>query len=134
MTHTDDTRPATPHTPEPWHYETDYSITTIFAPDPTGQDPYGTYVAEIDGQDVGRFASREQHEANARRLCAAVNACQGISTEALERGVIRELREALDYLLTQTVDQDLKYGIGLTEGEQDARAKALAALARATPG
>ena len=32
----------------------------------------------------------------------------------------------LDYLLEQTVDMDLKYGIALSEGEQDARAKALA--------
>jgi hypothetical protein len=38
----------------------------------------------------------------------------------------------LDYLLAQTVDQDLKYGIGLTEGEEDARAKALAAIAKAS--
>jgi hypothetical protein len=132
MTHADDTKPATPHTPEPWRYETDYSITTIVASDPDGRHP-DIYIAEIDGQDVGRFTAREQHEANARRLCAAVNACQGISTEALEQGVIRELREALDYLLAQTVDQDLKYGIGLTEGEEDARAMALAALAKATP-
>jgi hypothetical protein len=39
---------------------------------------------------------------------------------------------ALDYLLEQTVDQDLKYGIGLSEGEEDARKKALAALELAT--
>jgi len=42
------------------------------------------------------------------------------------------LLEALDCLLAQTVDQDLKYGIGLSEGEEDARAKALAAIAKAT--
>lgn len=41
-----------------------------------------------------------------------------------------ELCEALDYLLAQTVDMDLKHGIGLTEGEQDARRKALAAIAK----
>jgi len=29
------------------------------------------------------------------------------------------------------VDMDLKHGIGLSEGEQDARAKALAAVAKA---
>jgi hypothetical protein len=43
-----------------------------------------------------------------------------------------KLLEALDYLLTQTVDMDLKYGITLSEGEEDARAKALAAIAEAT--
>lgn len=42
------------------------------------------------------------------------------------------LVEALDYLLEQTVDMDLKYGIALSEGQEDARAKALAAIARAT--
>ncbi len=41
------------------------------------------------------------------------------------------LLEALDYLLEQTVDQDLKHGITLTEGEAEARAKALAAIAKA---
>jgi hypothetical protein len=42
-----------------------------------------------------------------------------------------KLLEALDYLLAQTVDMDLKYGITLSEGEEDARAKALAAIAEA---
>ncbi len=42
------------------------------------------------------------------------------------------LLEALDYLLAQTVDMDLKYGVTLTEGEADARAKALSAIAGAT--
>lgn len=42
------------------------------------------------------------------------------------------LIEALHYLLEQTVDQDLKYGIGLSEGEEDARVKALAIIAEAT--
>ena len=98
MTHTDDTWQATAHTPEPWHYQMDYSIWTIAAPDPTGQNPYGAYIAEIDGQDVGRFATCEQHDANARRICAAVNACKGISTEAMEQGVVRQLMEALEDL------------------------------------
>jgi len=44
---------------------------------------------------------------------------------------VPELIEALDYLLEQTIDRDLKYGINLSEGEADARAKALAAIARA---
>lgn len=41
-----------------------------------------------------------------------------------------ELLEALDYLLEQTVDQDLKHGITLTEGEEDARKRALTVIAR----
>jgi hypothetical protein len=47
------------------------------------------------------------------------------------RAEIAEYRAALDYLLEQTVDMDLKYGIGLSEGEEDARQKALALFARA---
>jgi hypothetical protein len=43
-----------------------------------------------------------------------------------------KLLEALDYLLTQTVDMDLKYGITLSEGEVDARTTALSAIAEAT--
>ena len=33
--------------------------------------------------------------------------------------------DAMDELLTQTVDADLAYGIGLSEGEAEARAKCL---------
>jgi len=43
-----------------------------------------------------------------------------------------ELLEALRYLLEQTVDQDEKYDIELTEGEAEARQLALAAIAKAT--
>jgi len=80
--------------------------------------------------EVTKLLGGEGH-ANARRIVAAVNACRGIPTEALEHGVVAQLHGALDYLLEQTVDQDLKYGIGLSEGEEDARAKALAAIAKA---
>lgn len=41
-----------------------------------------------------------------------------------------ELRNALDYLLAQTVDQDLNHGIELSEGEEDARAQSLAVIAK----
>ena len=41
------------------------------------------------------------------------------------------LLHALDYLLEQTVDMDLKHGVTLTEGEEDARHTALAAIAHA---
>lgn len=48
-----------------------------------------------------------------------------------QRKAVSELLDALNYLLEQTVDMDLKYGIGLSEGEEDARAKALAVIAEA---
>lgn len=41
-----------------------------------------------------------------------------------------ELVEALAYLLEQTIEQDERFGIALTEGEQEAADKARALLAR----
>lgn len=55
--------------------------------------------------------------------------CQGLTL--LDRGITSELIEALDFLLRETIDMDLKYGIALSEGEEEARGKALAAIARA---
>lgn len=43
-----------------------------------------------------------------------------------------KLLEALAYLLNETVEMDLKHGIALTEGEAEARAEALSAIAAAT--
>lgn len=104
-------QPITRHTPGPWDYDMDY----IVAADPAGRHP-DIYIAEIAHSDEeGRIASPEQQDANRRLIAAAP-----------------ELLEALDYLLEQSVDMDLKYGIGLSEGEEDARAKALAAIAKAT--
>ena len=46
----------------------------------------------IDGHGVTNFAERE---ANARRICLAVNACATLSDAALESDVIAMVREAL---------------------------------------
>lgn len=46
--------------------------------------------------------------------------------------VAPKLLEALHTLLAETVDMDLKYGIALSEGEAEARAMALAAIAEVT--
>ncbi len=111
MTRTPTTYDPTRYTPGPWDYDLDY----IVAADPDGRHP-DIYIAEIaHSDDEGRTASPQQQDANRRLIAAAP-----------------ELLEALDYLLEQTVDLDLKYGIGLSEGEEDARAKALAAIAKAT--
>jgi hypothetical protein len=111
MTTETEEMPPIAHTLGPWDYDMDY----IVAPDPSGVHP-DIYIAEIaHADDEGRIASPEQQDANRRLIAAAP-----------------ELLVALDYLLEQTVDMDLKYGIGLSEGEQDARAKALTAIAKAT--
>ena len=75
-------------------------------------------------------ASYNAFDSAARRL--AINAVE--FSERMADGGIAELLEALDYLLEQTVDMDLKYGILLTEGEEDARAKALAIIAKVKGG
>jgi hypothetical protein len=61
----------------------------------------------------------------------------GIDPDALDReaavvAAAPDLLAALDYLLSQTVDADLAYGIELTEGEAEARQMALSAIAKAT--
>lgn len=91
------------HTPGPWRVDGN-DIRCESSPDNTG-----THVAEM-------LSSRcpEQCKADAQLIAAAP-----------------ELLAALDYLLEQTVDMDLKYGIELSEGEADAMAQALAAMAKA---
>jgi hypothetical protein len=51
-------------------------------------------------------AIRPGADANARRICAAVNACQGLTTEALERGVVAELRQLIGEVLAAASDLD----------------------------
>ena len=135
MTYTNRPRQSAAHSPGPTHIEP----AATYTPEPWWIDDDG-FIAAGSGDDYSTVADPRcrptadygtENEANARRIAAAVIACEGISTEALEQGAVSELREALDYLLEQTVDQDLKYGIGLSEGEVDARAKALAAIAKA---
>lgn len=112
MTNTDDTKQIPVHTPGPWHDEMDAFVSHIVAPDPTGEYPDGIYIAEIaNGDDVvGRFATYEQHEANARLIAAAP-----------------ELLDALTHTLDFLHAND--------DGEDDVRwriEKAQAAIAKAT--
>jgi len=93
MRNTGDTQQATAHTPEPWYVQSsDY--------------PGGLLIKPIPGQVVAQCDQVPEMEANARRICAAVNACQGIGTEALERGVIAELRHVVGEIVTAAADLD----------------------------
>jgi hypothetical protein len=89
MTNTDDTKLAAAHTPEPWEHA-DNGL--IYGQCGEGDDeaPFVADVIEDSAmQALGMLPPVEA--ANARRICAAINACEGLSTEALEQGVIREL-------------------------------------------
>jgi len=123
----------------PWHCDEDGLV--------TGKESQ----AHLSGPSVDIFdasewpvALHDEAMGTARIMTAAVNAFDSAArrlainavelSERMADGGIAELLEALDYLLEQTVDMDLKYGILLTEGEEDARAKALAIIAKAKGG
>lgn len=101
------------HTPEPWNAS-------------------GTIVRSgiISGEGViihqgGRVTDRAL--ANARRIVAAVNACEGISTEALEQSVVKALVEALEkHLAWYRGDTSVNESILVTE--------TIAAIAKARGG
>jgi hypothetical protein len=77
------TKQAATHTPEPWFVQ-------------PSDNPGGLLIKPIPGQVVAQCDQVPEMEANASRICAAVNACKGISTESLEQGVVRKLLEALE--------------------------------------
>jgi hypothetical protein len=72
------------HTREPWNLEECF--------EDTRQPGGGTTYYFIKG--VGNL---EVSEANARRIVAAVNACAGIPTEHLEKGIISDLIKWRDF-------------------------------------
>jgi hypothetical protein len=82
------------HSPEPW---------AIIRGHETGR-PMGLVAGEehvVCWGGISRSAS-EVGDANARRIVAAVNACAGIPTEALEAGA---LGKALDLLKFGSIDE-----------------------------
>ena len=108
MTRTDHTHPAAQqHTPGPWRA----CDTIIFNPkgslmkDKT--DHIGGQIANVGGLGV---ANDTELKANVRRIVAAINACEGISTEALEQGVVAELLEALQQVVRILRTDSLGYG------------------------
>ena len=85
------------HTPEPWlrdglgiyalHHNGDYE----------NGKPYlvNRFYASVQAC-TNQGGTMEEAYANARRIVAAVNGCEGIPTEALESGVVGKMREALE--------------------------------------
>ena len=96
------------------------------------------YVGRSQCKDVYRG---EEHWAvladNCLGIVADVEGGMTAKAKATAEFIVRacnaheELVEALDYLLAQTVDMDLAFGIELTEGEREARRKALATIQKA---
>ncbi len=112
MTCTEETRSGTTHTPGSWDYRPDEDGKPI-----TNGSVAIAYMDAYQPEEDDGGLWKKENEANARLIAAAP-----------------ELLQALDYLLKQTVDMDLEYGIGLSEGEEDAQAKALSAIAKAKDG
>jgi hypothetical protein len=93
----------TEHTPELWEItgqsHRDYEGAEIGTGDKT--------VAVILTADPVEATAEEQ--ANGRRIVAAVNACKGIDTGALETGIIGQTRVALaraEFLIRRVADGD----------------------------
>jgi hypothetical protein len=89
MNTANDSRQATMHTAEPWRITgqscRDYEGAEIG----TGNKTVAV-ILTADAEEV-----TEEERANGNRICAAVNACRGIGTEALERGAVSKLLAAL---------------------------------------
>jgi hypothetical protein len=73
--------------------------------------------------------ARDADEATPKRACAAVNACAGIPTSALESGVIAEMRAVILELLNAGIYRTFR----LDEKHVAARDKAESILAKLTP-
>ncbi|HJT77879.1 MAG TPA: hypothetical protein VJ739_11820 [Gemmataceae bacterium] len=138
MTCTQDSHRTARHTPEPWEYA-DSGLIYGQCGEDDDEAPFVCDVVEDSAmQAFGTLSPVE--EANARRICAAVNACRGVSTEALEQGAIADLRHALQALLDTTADLDAAID-GATDQFDGERAEldaawrnAHAALAKADGG
>lgn len=75
----------------------------------------GKLCATISGEAWVQFSSPDfdaMQKANARRIVAAVNACGGVSTEALESGALLMLRSALEAALEEAQERDEDLGCG----------------------
>lgn len=125
MTNDNQTAPAAIHTPEPWDCG---GCTTLYAtPDESGEITMIELRANVTEASWDTVAFLEAAwpaaSANARRICAAVNACHGIPTDALGRGAVARLVGALQAIV-QAADADpfcpighvIEHGSGRTAG------------------
>jgi hypothetical protein len=98
---TEDASSRVTHTPGPWDYRPEEDGKPI-----TNGTIAVAYMDAYRPEEDDGGAWEKETEANARRIIAAVNACEGLSTEALEMGIVTELLDALqaasDWIDTQT--------------------------------
>jgi hypothetical protein len=111
------------HTPGPWAIRGDRDdcdgLSVI-------QQATGRLICVVEST----FGYATADEADARRIAAAVNACEGIRTEALEAGVLRQMREAIERLAYDARgDQDNPL---IRDKTLESADRALAIIARAT--
>lgn len=92
------------HTPEPWLYQ---RMATIEEKYSIGNSPNSRLTGE--GQVTAFIGSKD----NASRICAAVNACAGIPTEALEQGVVQNLIDAASDLISDLYNVSHNFGMKL---------------------
>ena len=81
------------HTQAPWEYDN---------PDENGIAVVGVGLDNLpDGFSIAEVCSGESDQtlADARRIVACVNACEGIPTESLERGTLARVSTILDVVL-----------------------------------
>ena len=88
--HTKENKKLPLHTPEPWFLNKKEDILR--------------FVLSKEGLIAETF--NENDEANSMRIVACINACAGISTEALEHGVINGLKVYLKELLMEVEECD----------------------------
>jgi len=130
------------HTPEPWRLEKGRWANegrTFIKSDRNGMfKPFAaetTYAVAEDSH--GSNKCHDAAEANARRIVACVNACAGISTEALESGIVADMLAALNEYTTAVCAiamENPTMTVGQLENYLHRRgtpARALAAIAKA---
>ena len=106
MTKNADTRSAPASTPTPWRYVDEST---------PAETEMGLPNYAIESADGGfDIATLIGNEADARRICAAVNACGGITTEALEQNIIGEMintcSELVEWVEAYAEEKGLSWG------------------------
>lgn len=87
------------HTPEPWTIECENSGGgTNISGDMIPCIAHTHEVARVNSGAAHRALTSEEALANARRIVACVNACAGISTEALEAGTVDDIIKFLEHI------------------------------------